>query len=178
MTGEQAIPRKRKPHEERKGARTVTEVEWLACTDPTPMLEFLRGKASERKLRLFAVACCRRLWPLLIDERSQCVAELVEQYADRLTTRTELVASQAHPRRAVQAVRAAGRNAKEAAQPRSPLLQKLHPFTQFVLVACPHPSLICIALVGCRRYSRFQSQKRDQIPACNPDLLHRTMCTP
>ncbi len=35
----------------------MTESEWLVCTDPTPMLEFLRSRASERKLRLFACAC-------------------------------------------------------------------------------------------------------------------------
>src|SRR5262249_25898203 len=33
--------------------------------DPEPMLEYVRGKLTERKLRLLTYACCHRLWRLL-----------------------------------------------------------------------------------------------------------------
>jgi hypothetical protein len=39
----------------------MTEAEWLACTDPKSMLEFLRGKATKRQECLFGVACCLRV---------------------------------------------------------------------------------------------------------------------
>jgi hypothetical protein len=29
----------------------MTDAEWLACTDPVPMLEFLRGKARNEATR-------------------------------------------------------------------------------------------------------------------------------
>ncbi len=62
----------------------MTEQEWLACGETTRMLAYLQGKASERKLRLFAVACCRRVWPLLSDKRGRRAVEANEKYADQL----------------------------------------------------------------------------------------------
>ncbi len=60
----------------------MTEQEWLACTDPGPMLELLRGKASERKARLVAVACCRGIWHRMKAPLRR-VVEVGEQYADK-----------------------------------------------------------------------------------------------
>jgi hypothetical protein len=69
----------------------MTEDDWITATDPQSMLLFLRnsGKASERKLRLFAVACCRRIWHLLSDERSRQAAEVAGRLADGLASEVE-----------------------------------------------------------------------------------------
>jgi hypothetical protein len=71
----------------------MTEAEWMACADPQTMLDFLRGKASDRKLRLFACACCRRIWHLLSYDRSRCLVEKIEQYADSQLTIFEVSAA-------------------------------------------------------------------------------------
>jgi hypothetical protein len=76
----------------------MTETEWLAFTDPTPMLRFLLGtsrlrvmdveafpdcKVSDRKLRLFACACYDRLCHLLPDPLARDAVAVAERYADR-----------------------------------------------------------------------------------------------
>jgi hypothetical protein len=59
----------------------MTEADWLTCNDPNPMLHFLNGRASHRKLRLFAAGCCRRIWTRL-DVRGRKAVEVAEQFAD------------------------------------------------------------------------------------------------
>jgi hypothetical protein len=60
----------------------MTENEWMTCTDPRPRLEYLRGRATNRKLRLFAVACGRRVWHLLVCNELRGAVEVAEHYAE------------------------------------------------------------------------------------------------
>jgi hypothetical protein len=62
----------------------VTEVEWLASKDAYPMLDCLRGKASDRKLRLFACALGRRLWDKFDQQAVRRAVEIAEWVADGL----------------------------------------------------------------------------------------------
>jgi hypothetical protein len=68
----------------------MKEANWLASDHSYRMLRFLRGKSSDRKLRLFAVACFRRIWHLLTDEWTRNVVELAERSAEGKGVVTEL----------------------------------------------------------------------------------------
>jgi hypothetical protein len=67
----------------------VDEEEWLTGTDPEAMLAFLRDKGSERKLRLFACACCRRIRDFLPTDACLQGVEVAERYADSAATGRE-----------------------------------------------------------------------------------------
>jgi hypothetical protein len=72
----------------------VTRDEWLASTDPRPMLRSLRARPPGRKLRLFMVACCRRVWRSFEgdeeDHGRQEAVEVAERYANGLASDDDL----------------------------------------------------------------------------------------
>jgi hypothetical protein len=95
----------------------MTEEEWLSATDPTPMLEFLlnrpgtlwdasarpgpmvwllRNKVSDRKLRLFAVACCRGSKQLLLRRKLREGVKVAERFAENQTTIAKLTTTHDH----------------------------------------------------------------------------------
>jgi hypothetical protein len=87
----------------------MTEAEWLACSEPTPMLGRLqkaglpRSKGGRRKLLLHGAACCRRVWGLLPDARSQRAVHALEQYADGAVGKAALEKARLAARKAVTA---------------------------------------------------------------------------
>jgi hypothetical protein len=111
----------------------MTEAEWLTSSDPDQMLGCVLGKntflaswlrglrqtgneprprlADERRLRLYACACCRRIEDLMSDDRSRAAVEVAERDADGRADRTEVAAARQGAMRAVEALSArAGRS--------------------------------------------------------------------
>jgi hypothetical protein len=72
----------------------MTEAEWLAGTDPQKMLTFfVVCQESDRKRRLFAVACCRSVAHLMADCRSRDAVAAAERYADGLIDEAALASA-------------------------------------------------------------------------------------
>lgn len=65
---------------------------WSATDDVGALLTFVRASATERKLRLFACACCRDVWHLLTDARSRAAVEAAEDFADGRVDAADLAA--------------------------------------------------------------------------------------
>lgn len=85
----------------------MNEADWFACTEPGPMLEFLKGRVDARSFRLFMVACCRRRSHLLLDCRSHRAVNVAEMHALGKTTRKELAVAERAARTATRETRAA-----------------------------------------------------------------------
>ena len=67
----------------------MTEAEWLACVQPSQLIESVGPTWRERRARLFAVECCRRL-PAMPDARLNGVIETAERFADGVAGDAEL----------------------------------------------------------------------------------------
>jgi hypothetical protein len=120
----------------------MTEAEWLACTDPQKMLAFLEhsGRASERKLRLFAVACCRRLPEAATYGRARKALEVAERYADGLATLQELREVGGAAWKGARWARDGPRSAAVAANQACSSPAETHSFLTCVNVLCNHVS--------------------------------------
>src|SRR5262245_34354439 len=80
------------PSPARAGGGSMADMRWLRC-------ERIKGQ-SNRKWRLFACACCRRVWDRINQRRWRQVIEAVERYSDGLAAKaevSELLAAAGHP---------------------------------------------------------------------------------
>jgi hypothetical protein len=76
----------------------MTESEWLVSIEPWKMLMCLDAKVWKRKLRLFAVACCRRRWAIIDDTHLRHAVEIADRWADHACTGRELRATKRYAR--------------------------------------------------------------------------------
>jgi hypothetical protein len=75
----------------------MTEAEWLDKPDDYYSIQFFNNRVSERRRRLLACACCRRVWDLLPQDSIRKCIVLAESYADGEITEAELNAARHHP---------------------------------------------------------------------------------
>jgi hypothetical protein len=80
----------------------MTEHEWLHGNCLRDMLDFVEERATPRELRLFACACCRRIWHLFSKDRGRRAVQVAEGFANGEASGRELAA--AHRAAAPQAV--------------------------------------------------------------------------
>jgi hypothetical protein len=94
----------------------MIEADWDSCTDPEPILEFLRnsGKVSERKLRLFSCACVRRALARVGLRGFEHAIDLAEAAADGRASWREAQAAVPRPAGDISAPDFAPRSALEA----------------------------------------------------------------
>jgi hypothetical protein len=67
----------------------MTEAEWLTSTDSQKMLESIQGTATERKMRLFLIACAHLVWDQFTDPVMRHAVEMAERYVEGLASIAE-----------------------------------------------------------------------------------------
>lgn len=78
----------------------MTEADWLGATRPHRMLHILnrlarrsRRPVCHRRLKFFALSCCRLAWPAILDERSRNAVEVAEEHMVGSATDEQLSAA-------------------------------------------------------------------------------------
>jgi hypothetical protein len=72
----------------------MTEAEWLESPAPTPMLESFSFRSTDRKLRLFCIACCHQNWDQFSDPRERRILHVAERMADGTATEGDCKSAQ------------------------------------------------------------------------------------
>jgi hypothetical protein len=73
------------------GTNDAEPMNWKTETDLSALLSSVKdNESSQRRARLFACACCRRLWDLLQTDPARQIVELAEAYADGAVSAAEL----------------------------------------------------------------------------------------
>ena len=81
---------------------TMTEAEWLGSTDVGLMLRWFRQQWTgpeadlDRLILRYLLACCRRIWPLLLMHASRYGVEVAERYLDGKASREEYDRAEYH----------------------------------------------------------------------------------
>lgn len=81
----------------------MTEAEWLAATSPFTGINFLQLRGSERKFRLFCIACCEMLIrEVAVSDRAKRAVEVASLFADNLVSSDQVRAATYKPTGAVE----------------------------------------------------------------------------
>ena len=68
----------------------MIEQEWMTATDPLPMLDYMKDRASDRKWRLFLAVCARAVSTQVHDDGPVQAADVQERFADGQLTEREV----------------------------------------------------------------------------------------
>ena len=78
----------------------MTEAEWLTCDSPQRILDSLNLRTTTaRKLRLFACACARWVWPVMPNAECETAVESAERVADKKRAKRSLTVAYKAARR-------------------------------------------------------------------------------